>query len=53
MENQMHQCREIIADKDKLINEFMRQLKDKDKHYVKAIALMNDDIDKLIAAMSQ
>lgn len=53
MQVQMAACRKIISDKEDLINEFYEQLKSKDKHYVKSIANMNDDIDKLIAAMKQ
>ena len=38
-------------EKQNLINEFQSQLLEKDKHYVKSIAKMNDDIDLLIEKM--
>jgi hypothetical protein len=38
-------------EKQSLINEFQEQLLEKDKHYVKSIAKMNDDIDNLIDKM--
>lgn len=42
---------QIIEQKDRLIREFMQNLKVKDEEYVKSLKKQNDDIDELIKAM--
>jgi len=51
IEVQKEACRQIISQKDELIQSFMEQLQNKDDEYVKAMKKQNDDIDDLIQAM--
>ena len=53
IEVQKEACLQIIEQKDKLIKDFMEQLRDKDEEYVKAGMKQNDDIDDLIKSMRE
>ena len=51
IEKQIVECKNIIAEKDKLKEQFEQALHAKDKHYVKAMQEMNNHIDELIMKM--
>ena len=51
IKKQIVECHQIIADKEKLKDQFEEAIKAKDKHYVKQMQLMNNHIDDLIRSM--
>ena len=53
IEMQQAECRKIIQEKEMLKDEFEKALHTKDKHYVKAMQEMNNNIDELIRRMSE
>jgi dynein regulatory complex protein 1 len=48
---QKEACKQIIRQKDELIQSFIEQLRGKDDEYVKSVRKQNDDIDELIKNM--
>jgi hypothetical protein len=53
IKRQIIECQKIIADKERLIEQFNEAIKSKDKHYVKAMQTMNNNIDELILGMKK
>eukprot|EP01006_Ploeotia_vitrea_P047123 TRINITY_DN67094_c10_g1_i2.p1 TRINITY_DN67094_c10_g1~~TRINITY_DN67094_c10_g1_i2.p1 ORF type:complete len:652 (+),score=141.45 TRINITY_DN67094_c10_g1_i2:67-2022(+) len=50
---QKEACEKIINSKNKLVNEFQEELRQKDEEYVKALKKQTEDIDELIKTMHQ
>lgn len=51
IEEQKKECSEIIEGKNKIIESFLNELKDKEAFYVKALRKQEDDIEKMIELM--
>lgn len=51
IKKQVLECQQIIQEKEKLKEQFEEAIKQKDKHYVKQMQLMNNHIDELIRNM--
>eukprot|EP00960_Hanusia_phi_P007854 224829-Hanusia_phi.AAC.1 len=53
MEGQREACMKVISQKDELIKEFQGILKSKDEEYVKSLKRWSEDIDHLLASMTE
>ncbi|EKX41219.1 hypothetical protein GUITHDRAFT_159902 [Guillardia theta CCMP2712] len=53
MEAQREACMKVISQKDELIKEFQGILKSKDEEYVKSLKRWSEDIDLLLASMTE
>ena len=51
IEVQKDACKDIIKQKERLIQSFMEQLRGKDDEYMKSLKKQNDDIEDLIKSM--
>eukprot|EP00761_Pharyngomonas_kirbyi_P001218 gb/GECH01001221.1/.p1 GENE.gb/GECH01001221.1/~~gb/GECH01001221.1/.p1 ORF type:complete len:534 (+),score=178.51 gb/GECH01001221.1/:1-1602(+) len=51
LKKQQNACRKIIDSKDRLIDDFTRELQNKDEEYVKALRKHSEDINALIEGM--
>ncbi|OMJ86215.1 hypothetical protein SteCoe_12277 [Stentor coeruleus] len=51
IEEQKRECSEIIEGKNKIIESFLNELKEKEAFYVKALRKQEDDVEKMIELM--